>query len=78
MTIQKIEESCAGSYSLTFLKVILKLTSIEDVKVNMSLKNDHPLKIIFDMAEEGELSFFLAPRVEDEDIDEDEYDTDEF
>ena len=78
LTIQKIEESCTGSYSLTFLKAILKLTSIEDVKVDMSLKTDHPLKIIFDMDEGGELSFFLAPRVEDEDIDEDEYDTDEF
>ena len=78
LTIQKIEENCTGSYSLTFLKAILKLTSIEDVKVDMSLKTDHPLKIIFDMDEGGVLSFFLAPRVEDEDIDEDDYDTDEF
>jgi proliferating cell nuclear antigen len=63
-----------GAYSLTFLKSILKIKSITE-KLNISLKTDHPLKMIFDIFEGGKLSYFLAPRVdetqsEDEDMEE--------
>ena len=66
-----IDETCSGAYSLTFLKAILKIAPITE-KLEISLKTDHPLKMIFDLLEGGELSYFLAPRVEEADFDEDD------
>lgn len=57
-----------GAYSITFLKSILKLSTITEA-LNVSLKTDHPTKMIFDITEGGKLSYFLAPRVEFEDDD---------
>lgn len=71
-----ITESSNGAYSLTFLKAILKIASITE-KLEISLKTDHPLKMIFNLLEGGELSYFLAPRVEESDFDDDD-DMDEF
>ncbi|MFX0034431.1 MAG: proliferating cell nuclear antigen (pcna) [Candidatus Hermodarchaeota archaeon] len=71
-----ISESSSGAYSLTFLKAILKIASITE-KLEISLKTDHPLKMIFNLLEGGELSYFLAPRVEEAEF-EDEDDMDEF
>ncbi len=62
--------SSTGAYSLTFLKAILKIASIIE-KLEVSLKTDHPLKMDFDLLEGGELNYFLAPRVEEEEFDED-------
>jgi len=72
-----ISDTNSGAYSLTFLKAILKITSITE-KLEMSLKTDHPLKMIFNLLEGGELSYFLAPRVEEADFDDDDDDMDEF
>ena len=66
----------SGAYSLTFLKAILKIASITE-KLEISVKTDHPLKMNFDLLEGGKLSYFLAPRVEEEEFDEDD-DMDEF
>ncbi|MFX0080850.1 MAG: proliferating cell nuclear antigen (pcna) [Candidatus Hodarchaeota archaeon] len=71
-----LQGSSSGAYSLTFLKAILKIASITE-KLKISLKTDHPLKMNFDLLEGGKLSYFLAPRVEEEEFDEDE-DMDEF
>lgn len=60
-----------GAYSLTFLKAILKISAITE-KLEISLKSDHPLKMIFDLLEGGVLQYFLAPRVVEVDFDEDE------
>lgn len=62
-----------GSYSLTFLKAILKIASITE-KLEISLKSDHPLKMNFELLEGGELNYFLAPRVDSEEPDEDDMD----
>jgi proliferating cell nuclear antigen len=72
----EINETCTGAYSLTFLKAILKIASITE-KMEISLKTDHPLKMIFNLLEGGELSYFLAPRVEEAEFEEDD-DMDEF
>ena len=72
----EITESCTGAYSLTFLKAILKISSITE-KLEISLKTDHPLKMIFNLLEGGELNYFLAPRVEEAEFDNDD-DMDEF
>ena len=71
-----INETSSGAYSLTFLKAILKIAPITE-KLEISLKTDHPLKMIFNLLEGGELSYFLAPRVEEAEFDEEE-DMDEF
>ncbi len=71
-----ISGTSSGAYSLTFLKAILKISSITE-KLEISLKTDHPLKMMFNLLEGGELFYFLAPRVEEADFDEDE-DMDEF
>lgn len=71
-----ITGTSSGAYSLTFLKAILKISSITE-KLEISLKTDHPLKMMFNLLEGGELFYFLAPRVEEADFDEDE-DMDEF
>jgi proliferating cell nuclear antigen len=72
----EIKETNTGAYSLTFLKAILKIESITQ-KLEISLKTDHPLKLIFNLLEGGELSYFLAPRVEEEEYEDDD-DLDEF
>ena len=72
----QIQGSSSGAYSLTFLKAILKIASITE-KLEISLKTDHPLKMNFDLLEGGELSYFLAPRVEEEEFADDD-DMDEF
>jgi len=72
----QLKGTSSGAYSLTFLKAILKIASITE-KLEMSLKTDHPLKMNFDLLEGGELSYFLAPRVEEEEFEEDD-DMDEF
>lgn len=69
------EDTQKGAYSLTFLKAILKIASITE-KLEISLRTDHPLKMIFSLLEGGELSYFLAPRVEEADFDEDDLEDD--
>ena len=71
-----IKETCNGAYSLTFLKAILKIASITE-KLEISLKTDHPIKMLFNLLEGGELNYFLAPRVEEAEFDDDE-DMEEF
>lgn len=68
-----INETCTGSYSLDFLKAILKISSIT-MNLEMGLKSDYPLKIIFSLENDCELSLFLAPRVEHEEDDDDDMD----
>ena len=73
-----ISEENKGAYSLTFLKSILKIAAITE-NFKISLKTDHPLKIEFGLLEGGELKYFLAPRVEEAEFDDDdEDDMDEF
>ena len=72
----EISGTSSGAYSLTFLKAILKIAPITE-KLEISLKTDHPLKMIFDLLEGGELDYFLAPRVEEAEFDDDE-DMEEF
>jgi hypothetical protein len=71
-----INEDSSAAYSLTFLKAILKIASITE-KLEISLRTDHPLKMVFNLLEGGELFYFLAPRVEEEEYEDDD-DMDEF
>ncbi|MHA2399915.1 MAG: proliferating cell nuclear antigen (pcna) [Promethearchaeota archaeon] len=69
----ELEGISTGAYSLTFLKAILKIASITE-KLEISLKTDHPLKMNFDLLEGGKLNYFLAPRVEEEEFEDDDMD----
>jgi len=72
------EGESKGAYSLTFLKSILKIAAITE-NFKISLKTDHPLKIEFGLLEGGALKYFLAPRVEEAEFDDDtDDDVDEF
>ncbi|TFG12058.1 MAG: proliferating cell nuclear antigen (pcna) [Promethearchaeota archaeon] len=75
LTESNINDTASGAYSLTFLKAILKIASITE-RLKISIKSDHPLKMVFDLLEGGNLHYFLAPRV-DSDDDEDLYDEDD-
>lgn len=66
-----ITEDTTGSYSIEFLKSILKLKAITE-KLEVSLKTDHPAKLVFNIIEGGIADFFLAPRVEEIEFDESE------
>jgi proliferating cell nuclear antigen len=68
-----------GSFSITFLKSIMKLSDITET-LEISAKTDNPIKMIFKLLEGAELKYFLAPRVEDmsnEDTDDLEEDSEE-
>ena len=60
----KTEKEENGQYSLTFLKGIMRLSSITE-NFNISLKSDHPVKLVFKLENGAELDYFLAPRVEE-------------
>jgi len=68
----KIEDEATVTYSLDFLKNILKIAPITE-EMECSIKTDHPFKLKFILKEGGEILYFLAPRVKDEN----EYDDDE-
>jgi proliferating cell nuclear antigen len=66
-----IAEDNTGAYSLTFLKAIMKLSSITE-KLEMSLLTDHPIKLIFNLLEGPVVHYFLAPRCEEADFDDED------
>lgn len=72
-----LNEIQTGSYSLTFLKAILKIASITDT-LEMSLRTDHPLNLNFKLLEGGILNYFLAPRCEEMESSDDDDKLDEF
>jgi len=69
----EIDGTSAGSYSISFLKNILKLSTITE-ELDISIKEDHPIKMIFKLTNSDELLYFLAPRVEDGTFDDDDID----
>jgi len=72
-----INEDHSATYSLIFLKAILKIASITE-KLEISLRSDHPLRMDFNILEGGELKYWLAPRVDEEEDFDDDDDMDSF
>ena len=72
------EKVCTGSYSLTFLKVIKNFSTILDPtdKITFHIKTDTPLKaeLTFKKLKKSRLTNFLAPRVPEDDFEEDDND----
>lgn len=67
----KSQNETEGSYSTNFLKKILKMRPITE-KFMIHFKTDHPIRLEFSIIEGGKIDYFLAPRVEEVDF-EDEY-----
>ena len=67
----KVEEFSKGSFSIPYLKNIMKLIPITE-KLELFLKSEHPMKMIFNLLGGGKVFYFLAPRVAEEDFDEDD------
>lgn len=64
-----------GSYSLIFLELVKGFLPIMDQGDNISfeIKTDHPLRITIDLESIScKMEFYLAPRVEEEDFDDDD------
>ncbi len=59
-------EESKGIFALSFLKNILKVKTISD-NIEMALKSEAPLKLLFDILNASKIVYFLAPRVEEED-----------
>lgn len=55
-----------GIFAISFLKNILKVSAIAG-KVEMELKSEAPLKMVFDILNSSRIMYFLAPRVEEDD-----------
>ena len=78
-----IHQKSKSAFSIAFLKNILKLGPITE-KLEVSLKDNHPLKLSFGLIGGGIVDYFLAPRVEEvpddswDDEDFDDVDDDEF
>lgn len=64
-----ITEKQTSAYSLTFLKPIMALSAITE-SFTTYLKEDHPLRLDFELIEGGKIVYFLAPRVEEAEFDE--------
>ncbi|OLS13396.1 MAG: DNA polymerase sliding clamp [Promethearchaeota archaeon CR_4] len=65
-----IQKGGRGVFSLSFLKNILKISTITD-KVTLNIAENAPLKFEFEIANpnnqaRGKVTYFLAPRVEEE------------
>ncbi len=62
----EFNEESKGIFAISFLKNILKVKSISNV-LDMSLKSESPLKMLFDILNSSQIMYYLAPRVEEED-----------
>jgi len=56
-----------GMFSLSFLKAILKIAPVTE-KLEMAVTNDNPLRLLADLIGGGELSYFLAVKVEESEV----------
>jgi hypothetical protein len=69
------EQSCSSGYSMTFLKWLDKLGKLlKRDAIEFCLRNDHPLKAALKIRELGEteILYFLAPRAEEAEFEDDE------
>ena len=60
-----------GIFGLEFLKNILKVSAVSN-NVEMSMASDLPIKMVFDILNSSRIVYYLAPRTEDEESDEDD------
>ncbi len=75
LRLQVSEEENLSSHSLSFLSWVDKITQVLCKKdpIHFSVKHDHPIRIKTDFTQLGDSSllYFLAPRIPEEDYDDD-------
>lgn len=64
VVIQTDEQVCL-SFALRYLTMFTKATNLSTM-VNVSLSNDSPLVVKYDIANLGSLQYYLAPKISDE------------
>jgi proliferating cell nuclear antigen len=60
----EVEEPSKSRFSLDYLKKIIKASKISNV-ATVRISNDYPLQILFKKTDKVQISYVLAPRVED-------------
>ncbi len=60
------KEPQKATYSLSYLTEIIKAASATSDIATLEFSSDMPIKLDFQQAKEGKLTFFLAPRIETE------------
>lgn len=60
------KEPSKATFSLSYLAEIVKAASATSDIATLEFSSDMPIKLDFQQAKEGRLSFFLAPRIENE------------
>jgi proliferating cell nuclear antigen len=62
----EVKESSKATYSLSYLSEIIKTAAATSDIATLEFSSDMPIKLDFQQAKEGKLTFFLAPRIETE------------
>jgi len=60
------KESCKATFSLSYLSEIIKSAAATSDIAIIEFSSDMPIKLDFQQAKEGKLTFYLAPRIETE------------
>ncbi|SRR3989344_717138 len=64
LEIVKVSEPVRARYSIDYMKKMLKARKLSD-RARVSLASEYPMKLSFSVPDKVELSFILAPRVEE-------------
>jgi proliferating cell nuclear antigen len=62
----EVKEPSKATFSLSYLTEIIKAASATSDIATLEFSSDMPVKLDFQQAKEGRLSFYLAPRIETE------------
>jgi proliferating cell nuclear antigen len=60
------KEPSKATFSLSYLSEIVKAASATSDIATLEFSSDMPMKLDFQQAKEGKLTFYLAPRIETE------------
>ena len=64
LVLEKVGEPVRARYSIDYLKKMLKARKLSET-AKISLSSEYPMKVSFDVPNKLDLSFILAPRVEE-------------
>jgi proliferating cell nuclear antigen len=62
----EVKENAKATFSLSYLSEIIRAAAATSEIATLEFSTDMPVKIDFQQAKEGKLTFFLAPRIETE------------
>jgi proliferating cell nuclear antigen len=62
----EVKEESKATFSLNYLAEIIKAASIASPIATVEFSSNMPIKIDFELAQQGKLSYLLAPRIETE------------